>query len=263
MKLTNLESKIIRKAGKLIHDFELISEGDNIMVAVSGGKDSLALLHILEILRRKAPVRFTITAVHLYQGQPGFELEGVKENIKKIGFEPLIIDKPTYPIVKNMVREGQTSCFICSRMRRGIIYNFAHENGFNKIALGHHREDMLETFLMNLFRTGQIKTLPPYLRSDDGRNVVIRPLLLTAEAELAALCAELGLLPVPCGTCSKQPDLERKKMKELLMSLEVENPYIRDVMTGALKHIKPRYLLDRRLIFALSLNLDESGEEDF
>ena len=156
MKYTDSEHKLTRLAGKLIQEFNLIENGDNIMAAVSGGKDSLALLRILQLLQKRAPVKFKITPVHLFQGIPGFEPEKVRETVKSIGFELTVIDRPTYEIVKAKTKDGQLPCFMCARLRRGILYNFAHENGFNKIALGHHRDDMLETFLLNLFRTGQL-----------------------------------------------------------------------------------------------------------
>ncbi|GAB4291122.1 MAG: tRNA 2-thiocytidine(32) synthetase TtcA [Myxococcota bacterium] len=242
------KKRLLRHCGRLIREFDLIKDGDNIMVAVSGGKDSLALLYLLAELRRKAPVKFHLVAVHLYQGQPGFELDGVRENVAKLGFELVVINKPTYNIVQQKRREGQVACFMCSRLRRGILYNHAHENGFNKIALGHHREDMLETFLLNLFRTGQIKTIPPLLVSDDKRNTIIRPLLYCPESELITLVEGLGIKPVPCGFCSSQPEQERKRMRRLIEELEKENPTLREVMVAAMKNVRAGYLLDKGLL---------------
>jgi len=260
-----LERDLLRRMGRCIGDFGLIGEGDRIMVCVSGGKDSYGMLHLLEMLRRRSPVKFSIVAVHLDQGHPGYDGAPLRGWLTEHGFEHHIIAENTYSIVVDKLgpKDGdapQTYCSLCSRLRRGILYNVAQDLGCSRIALGHHREDSLETLMLNLMFTGSLKAMPPKLVSDDARNVVIRPLLYCPEENLAAL-AELMAFPIlPCDLCGSQDNLMRKQVKTLLAQMEALAPKAKESMLGALTNVRASHLLDRSLWEKLGLDVAREGE---
>jgi tRNA 2-thiocytidine biosynthesis protein TtcA len=248
-----------RNVGRAIADFGLIADGDRILVAVSGGKDSYGLLVILEELRQRAPVRFEIVAWHLDQGQPGYDGAPLRHWLNARGFRSVIAREDTYSVVVDRIPEGKTFCSLCSRLRRGILYNAAQELGCTKIALGHHRDDALETLLLNLFFAGQLRAMPPKLVSDDGRNVVIRPLITSAEADLAAFAQEERFPILPCNLCGSQEGAERAQMKRLLADLEARIPGVRASMLAALRNVRATHLWDRDLWAALGVGLAEES----
>jgi tRNA 2-thiocytidine biosynthesis protein TtcA len=239
-----LVKRLRRLAGEAIADYEMITDGDKVMACLSGGKDSYALLDILIYLRSRAPIRFDIVAVNLDQKQPGFPAHVLPDYLTRLGVPFRIEEQDTYSTVKRVIPEGKTMCSLCSRLRRGVLYRVAGELGATKIALGHHRDDTLETFLLNLFYSGQLKAMPPKLRSDDGRHVVIRPLAYCEERDLAAY-AELRQFPIiPCNLCGSQENLKRNEMKALLREWEKRHPGRVETMLNSLKHVRTSHLLD-------------------
>jgi tRNA 2-thiocytidine biosynthesis protein TtcA len=242
-----LEHDLMHHVGRAVMEFDLISEGDRIMVAVSGGKDSYSLLVLLEALRRRAPVHFDLIAVHLDQGQPGHNPAALVDWLAAQGFEHRIFRENTYSIVIDKVPQGRTYCSMCARLRRGILYRVARELGCTKIALGHHRDDAVETLLLNIFFGGKLASIPAHLVSDDGASVVIRPLIYCAEQTLARFAETQGFPILPCNLCGSQPDAQRKQMKSLLTRLEAEHPNLRQSMLAALGNVNPSHLLDRKL----------------
>jgi tRNA 2-thiocytidine biosynthesis protein TtcA len=228
------------------------------MVGMSGGKDSYVMWHLLTEVQRKAPFRFELIAVHLDQGHPGFPLHLLEGWLVNNGVPHRILREHTYAIVREKTPAGKAYCSMCSRLRRGILYNAAVEMGCTKIALGHHRDDAIETLMLNLLYGGQIKAMPPRLVSDDGRNVVIRPLIFCAEAEIAELARQLEFPVVPCSLCSQQPDLKRAAVKALIDRLDAENGQVRRNMFAALSNVRPSHLLDSTLRGANDVGEDEA-----
>lgn len=256
-----LQTRLLRLVGQTIADYGLIEDGDKIMVCVSGGKDSYSLLDLLLVLQRRAPIRFDLVAVNLDQKQPGFPAHVLPEYLTTAGIPFHIEQRDTYSIVKRLIPEGQTTCSLCSRLRRGHLYRIALELGATKIALGHHRDDILETLLLNLFYTGKLKTMPPKLQSKDGHHIVIRPLAAIKEADLARY-AELRSFPIiPCDLCGTQEDLKRKQVKALLFDWEQRSPGCTDSMFAALSNVAPALLLDKRLFDFDSLRRSEHTDE--
>ncbi len=246
-----LERRLLRATSEAVRDFDLVRDGDRILVAVSGGKDSYTLLHLLMRLRERAPVRFELVAVNLDQGQPGFPAHVLEGHFRAVGVPYRMLRKDTFSIVKRLVPDGKTTCSVCSRLRRGILYNAAVEMGCSKIALGHHRDDLVETLLMSALYAGALKSMPPRLRSDDGRNVVIRPMCYAAEEDIAAFAAAMRFPVVPCDLCGSQPNLRRRRVKELLSDLSRENRAVKGNLLHALGKVVPSHLLDRRLLARL------------
>ncbi len=242
-----LESRLRSQVGKAIEDYGMIADGDRVMVCLSGGKDSYALLSLLIALQRAAPVSFELVAVNLDQKQPGFPAHVLPEYLAALGVPFHILEQDTYSVVKRVIPEGKTTCGLCSRLRRGALYSFAAAQGFNKIALGHHRDDIIETLFLNLFFGGTIKAMPPKLRSDDGRNVVIRPLAYCRERELARYATAKQFPLIPCNLCGAQENLQRQEIKAMLTDWERRFPGRIDSIAAALANVAPSQLLDTRL----------------
>ncbi len=264
--LERAERDLTRAVGRCIADFDLIREGDRVMACLSGGKDSYAMLHVLELMRRRSPVKFEIIAVHLDQGHPGYDGTPLEGWLKEHGYAHRIVREDTYTIVTDKLgpkdQEGgaPTYCSLCSRLRRGVLYNLAEELGCTRIALGHHRDDAIETLMLNLMFTGSLKAMPAKLRSDDGRNVVIRPLMYCAEKDIARF-AELMRFPIlPCDLCGSQDELMRKEVKTMLGNLEAMAPKVKESMLAALGNVRATHLLDRELWDELGIAPDGLSE---
>jgi len=245
--LEKLQTRLCRLVGQAIADYRMIEDGDTVMVCLSGGKDSYGLLDILMILQQRAPIRFELVAVNLDQKQPGFPAHVLPDYLTKRGVPFHIETRDTYSVVKRLIPEGQTTCSLCSRLRRGHLYRVAADLGATKIALGHHRDDIIETLFLNLFYTGKLKAMPPKLRSKDGRHLVIRPLAAVPEADLARY-ADLREFPIiPCDLCGSQENLKRKEVKAMVRKWEQTMPGSTDSIFAALSNVAPSLLMDRKL----------------
>jgi tRNA 2-thiocytidine biosynthesis protein TtcA len=244
-----LEKKILRKTGRAIADFDMIVEGDRILVALSGGKDSWSLLHCLDALRRRAPIHFELAAVTVHPGFPGFDAEPVTRYCRQRGHRHWVERSRIYEIVEAKREPGSSYCSFCSRLRRGVLYGIAEREGYSKIALGHHADDLIETLLLSQFFTGEIKSMPPLLRADDGVNVVIRPLCNVFESDIRAFAAAQGFPIVCCGcpVCGVD-DMKRRRVKALLGSLESEHPGIKASLLSSLGRVRPGYLMNRATV---------------
>ncbi len=246
-RLNKLQKKLRREVGRAIADFNMIGEGDKVMVCLSGGKDSYTMLEILRNLQHSAPVDFELVAVNLDQKQPGFPEHVLPEYLEKEGVAYHILEKDTYSIVKEKVPEGKTTCGLCSRLRRGSLYGFAEEIGANKIALGHHRDDIIETLFLNMFYGGKMKAMPPKLRSDDNRNIVIRPLAYCREKDIIAFSNFKDFPIIPCNLCGSQENLQRQVIKEMLNKWDRDQPGRIENIFAAIQNIAPSQLADTRL----------------
>lgn len=241
-----LHKRLRRLTGKAVEAYRMIEAGDHVMVCLSGGKDSYTLLDMLLSLQRSAPVDFRITAVHLNQKQPGFPEQVLPEYLTALGVAHDIIERDTYRVVKEKIPPGKTMCSLCSRLRRGHLYGHAERHGMNKIALGHHKFDILETFFLNLFFAGQLKAMPAKLRSDDGKHIVIRPLAYCDERDIARYARYRRFPIIPCNLCGSQENLQRQAAKQMLLQWAREDPRRLDSMFAALGRIEPSHLLDRK-----------------
>ena len=259
-----LEKRLCRLVGEAIGDYGMIEAGDRVMVCLSGGKDSYGLLDVLMKLRGRAPLSFDLVAVNLDQRHPGYPEHVLPDYLKSLGVPFRIEVQDTYSVVKRLVPEGQTMCSLCSRLRRGVLYRVARELGATKIALGHHRDDILETFFLNLFFGGKMKAMSPKLQSDDGQHVVIRPLAYVSESDLEAYAKVKAFPIIPCDLCGSQPTLQRKQVKQMLCDWEKRHPGRADSMFRALSNLTPSHLMDRRLFdfAAVRATAGASGEGD-
>jgi tRNA 2-thiocytidine biosynthesis protein TtcA len=242
-----LAKRLRRQVGEAIADFGMIEEGDKVMVCLSGGKDSYGLLDVLLALREKAPVAFDLVAVNLDQKQPGFPAHVLPDYLSGLGVPFRIVEQDTYSVVKRVLPEGKTMCSLCSRLRRGVLYRVAGELGATRIALGHHRDDILATFFLNLFFGGKLKAMPPKLKSDDGKHIVIRPLAYVKEGDLAAYAEEKGFPIIPCNLCGSQEHLQRRQVRDLLGQWEKQFPGRVESILRSLTDVQPSHLLDRKL----------------
>ena len=267
VELAKLGKRLHRQVGQAIVDFNMIEAGDKVMVCVSGGKDSYALLDILISLRARAPIDFDIVAVNLDQKQPGFPGHVLPEYLAKLGIPFHIENQDTYSIVKRVIAEGKTMCSLCSRLRRGVLYRVAGELGATKIALGHHRDDMLQTLFMNMFFAARLKSMPAKLVSDDGKNIVIRPLAYVAEADLERWAAQKQFPIIPCTLCGSQENLQRVQTRQMLRDWGRRFPGRVDNMFNAMAHVVPSHLMDRNLYPFASLEAtgvaDSAGDRAF
>jgi len=254
-----LTKRLRRNTAEAIVDFNMIEDGDRVLVCLSGGKDSYTMLDMLLSLQKKAPVSFSIRAVNLDQKQPNFPEHILPEYLQNIGVEFDVIERDTYSVVKRVIPEGKTTCGLCSRLRRGTLYGYAEEHGFNRIALGHHRDDIIETLFLNMFHGGSLQAMPPKLKSNDGKNVVIRPLAYCKEKDIASYAAQREFPIIPCDLCGAQPNLQRQNIKQMLQGWDKINPGRVESIFTAMTNVKPSQLADRKLFDFESLGID--GEE--
>jgi len=247
LELNKLQKRLRRLTGQAIADFNMIEDGDKVMVCLSGGKDSYTMLEILRNLQASAPINFSIVAVNLDQKQPGFPEHILPAYLEEVGVDFHILERDTYSIVKEIVPEGKTTCGLCSRLRRGSLYGFAEEIGATKIALGHHRDDILETLFLNMFFGGKLKSMPPKLLSDDGKHVVIRPLAYCKEKDIEAFSIMKEYPIIPCNLCGSQENLQRQVVKDMLQQWEKEYPGRTDSMFTAMQNVVPSHMADTEL----------------
>ncbi len=248
-----LQKRLRRQVGQAIADYGMIQDGDKVMVCVSGGKDSFTLLEILLGLQKTAPVSFELAAVNLDQKQPGFPRHVLPRYFKRRGIPFHVIERDTYSVVKEIIPEGKTTCSLCSRLRRGVLYGFAEQHGFSKIALGHHRDDILETFFLNLFHAGRLKAMPPKLLSDDKKHIVIRPLAYCREEDIACYAEQMDFPIIPCNLCGSQDNLQRQAMKAMLQAWEKRHPGRTETIFRALGNVSPSQLADGDLFDFVNL----------
>ncbi|NLW05041.1 MAG: tRNA 2-thiocytidine(32) synthetase TtcA [Pseudomonadaceae bacterium] len=244
LEFNKLQKRLRREMGQAIADFNMIQEGDKVMVCLSGGKDSFTLLHVLMGLQKSAPISFELVAVNLDQKQPGFPEEVLPNYLQQLGVPYHILEKDTYSIVKEKIPEGKTTCSLCSRLRRGSLYGFAEQIGATKIALGHHKDDMLETLFLNLFFGGSLKSMPPKLLSDDKKNIIIRPLAYSREKDIIAFAEQMNFPIIPCNLCGSQENLQRQVIKGMLADWEKQFPARIETMANALRNVAPSQLAD-------------------
>jgi len=257
-----LEKRLARLVGQAIADFNMIGAGDRVMVCLSGGKDSYAMLEILLMLQERAPIDFEIIAVNLDQKQPGFPAHVLPDYLRARGVPFHIEVADTYSVVKRLIPEGKTTCSLCSRLRRGILYRVASELGATRIALGHHRDDILETLFLNMFYNGKLKGMPPKLKSDDGRHVVIRPLAYVKEADLARFAEERKFPIIPCDLCGSQENLKRREVKAMLRDWERRHPGRVESLFTSLSNVAPTHLMDRAIYDFANLGALSEGQGD-
>ena len=242
-----LQKRLRREVGSAIADYRMIEAGDRVMVCLSGGKDSYTMVDILRNLSRRAPVAFELVAVHLDQKQPGYDPEVLPRYLETLDIEYHILAQDTYSVVKEVIPESKTMCGLCSRLRRGILYRFARENGISKIALGHHRDDIVETLFLNMFFGSRLKAMPPRLEADDGTNTVIRPLAYSRERDIAEYAGHREFPIIPCNLCGSQENLQRKKIKAMLAEWEKVQPGRVENVARSLANVVPSHLMDRDL----------------
>lgn len=256
-----LAKRLRRNTAEAIVDFNMIEEGDRVMVCLSGGKDSYTMLDMLLSLQKKAPVNFSLRAVNLDQKQPNFPEHILPEYLQSLGVEYDVIERDTYSVVKRVVPEGKTTCGLCSRLRRGTLYGYAEEHGFNRIALGHHRDDIIETLFLNMFHGGSLQSMPPKLRSNDGKNVVIRPLSYCKEKDIEKYAQQKEFPIIPCDLCGTQPNMQRQNIKQMLREWDKTNPGRVESIFTSLTNVKPSQLADRNLFdfVALEVSRDEAS----
>jgi tRNA 2-thiocytidine biosynthesis protein TtcA len=257
-----LRNSLISATGKAIGDYNMIEDGDTVLVCMSGGKDSHAMLMLLLALQERAPIDFKLIAMNLDQKQPGFPAEILPAYLEKLGVEYRIVEADTYSIVKEKIPEGKTTCSLCSRLRRGVIYRTAKELGANKIALGHHRDDIVETLFLNLFFGAKMKAMPPKLATNDKQNIVIRPLAYCSEKDIAAYARQMGFPIIPCDLCGSQENLQRQKVKEMLHAWELEQPGRVNNIFRAIGNVEPSHLADTNLYDFKSLSQATAEDND-
>ncbi len=257
-----LRNNLISATGKAIGDYNMIEDGDTVLVCMSGGKDSHAMLMLLLALQERAPIDFKLIAMNLDQKQPGFPADILPAYLEKLGVEYRIVEADTYSIVKEKIPEGKTTCSLCSRLRRGVIYRTAKELGANKIALGHHRDDIVETLFLNLFFGAKMKAMPPKLATNDKQNIVIRPLAYSAEKDIAAYARQMGFPIIPCDLCGSQENLQRQKVKEMLHAWELEQPGRVNNIFRAIGNVEPSHLADTNLYDFKNLSQAAAEDED-
>ncbi|KZX67639.1 tRNA 2-thiocytidine(32) synthetase TtcA [Vibrio sp. HI00D65] len=262
LEFNKLQKRLRRNVGNAIIDYNMIEENDVVMACISGGKDSFAMLDILLRLREAAPIKFDVIAVNLDQKQPGFPEHILPEYFETLNIPYYIVDKDTYSVVKEKIPEGKTTCGLCSRLRRGTLYSFAEKIGATKIALGHHMDDIVETMFLNMFHGARLKAMPPKLRSDDGRNVVIRPLTYCRETDLIKYAEHKEFPIIPCNLCGSQENLQRQSIKAMLIDWDKKTPGRVEKIFKSIQNVSPSQLADRELFDFVNLPLDRSGERE-
>lgn len=265
LEFNKLQKRLRRMVGTAIVDYNMIEDGDKVMVCLSGGKDSYTMLDILLSLQQTAPIDFELVAVNMDQKQPGFPEHILPEYLTRLGVPFHIIERDTYSIVKELMPEGKTTCGLCSRLRRGTLYGFADEIGATKIALGHHRDDIIETLFLNMFYGGKLKAMPPKLLSDDKRNIVIRPLAYCAEEDIAEFAELKGFPIIPCNLCGSQENLQRQVIKDMLNAWEKQQPGRTETIFSAIRNVQPSQLADTKLFDFINLETrqtDDAGQEE-
>ncbi|HCE5172978.1 TPA: tRNA 2-thiocytidine(32) synthetase TtcA [Vibrio parahaemolyticus] len=262
LEFNKLQKRLRRNVGNAITDYNMIEEGDVVMACISGGKDSFAMLDILLNLQKAAPIKFEVVAVNLDQKQPGFPEHILPEYFETLNIPYYIVDKDTYSVVKEKVPEGKTTCGLCSRLRRGTLYSFAEKIGATKLALGHHMDDIVETMFLNMFHGSRLKAMPPKLRSDDGRNVVIRPLTYCREKDLIKYAEHKGFPIIPCNLCGSQENLQRQAIKAMLIDWDKKTPGRVEAIFKSIQNVSPSQLADRELFDFVNLPLDRDGSRE-